>query len=179
MEEDKKVENPQDTTQKTEEGVKVVLAPEQETDLEAVLLAKEEEINRLRRDNKDYKAGMLSWKKKAKKNRDEDEEEDFDEEESNDDRMRRIIREEMAQTDLARANAEKEEIIKKIIRENKEIKTALKNKAQISNLPGGSSQESSTGEGQKNTIWTKEQLDYFKSKGIDPKKVADNWQKTK
>lgn len=180
MEEVKTVENPQDPTKKTEEGI-IAPVPEQKSeDLTVLLTAQEEKIKKLERDNADYRTGMLSWKKKALKkptfvNEKVVEDDDIEEE----DKVRAMIREEMMKTDLAKANSEKEDIIRKIIKENQEIKIALQNKSQISNLPGGNSQETATGEGQKPMTWTKEQLDYFKSKRLDPNKVADNWKKSK
>jgi hypothetical protein len=61
----------------------------------------------------------------------------------------------------------------RILKENKEMKVALQNKSQISNLPGGASQEAPE---VKTELWSPEQLEYFKERGLDPNAVFKNWQ---
>lgn len=60
---------------------------------------------------------------------------------------------------------------KKLVIENKELKTAVKNKPSSTSLGGG---ESGEGKESVTSKWTTEQLAYFKSKGIDPAKVQGN-----
>ncbi len=66
-----------------------------------------------------------------------------------------------------------QDLVKVVLKENKEIKTALANRSQVPNAGTGSSGEDKkpTKEG----FWTEEQVAYFKKKNIDPNKVKDNY----
>lgn len=178
MEPEKQVDNPQEPTKKIEDEVKKdVVDASQQQDYLSDLKKRDEEISRLTRDRDDYRKGMLSWKRKAiqtGEQPEEGEESSLDREE-----VRKILKEELLNSEIARKEAEKDSLIKKMAVENAELRATIGNKAQISNLPGGSSQETATGDGKDPGMWTREQLVYFKSKGLDPKKVAENWQKAK
>ncbi len=56
-----------------------------------------------------------------------------------------------------------------------EMKVALDNRSQISNMPTGGSE--STASEVKNSPWTADQLAEFKKRGVDPNKVWANYQK--
>jgi hypothetical protein len=64
---------------------------------------------------------------------------------------------------------------KKLRKTVSEMKVALDNRSQISNMPSGGSQPVATEV--KNSFWSQEQLDEFKKRGVDPEKVRINYQK--
>lgn len=64
---------------------------------------------------------------------------------------------------------------KKLRKTVSEMKVALDNRSQISNMPSGGSQ--STAPDVKNSPWSPEQLEEFKKRGVDPNKVWANYQK--
>jgi hypothetical protein len=181
MEETKKVEAT-DTTIKNVDGGNIVPAPEQEDTL-ALLKAKEEEIEKLRKEKNDFFVGMNKYKKLAKTNRTTSVDEE--DEDSPEDKMRQIAAEVLLNSEIGKKEAEHRAFIEKIALENSELKRAMQNKSQISNLPGGSSQESITGGDVIKKDWTPEQLEYFKAVErnlppgikIDPAKVMENYKK--
>ena len=83
-------------------------------------------------------------------------------EESDEDRIRRITREELAQTRINEIDSEKESLYKKTLKENQELKLAIQNKApNISTGSGGSTENAVV----TSTLITPEQLAHFKSRG--------------
>lgn len=134
---------------------------EYETLLEEQLKTAEE------RDN--YKKGLL--KAKGKLPDDEIIEED-------DDRVRRIVIEQMAESKSAQIEKAKEDLIKKTLLDNAELRKALANKSQISDTPPGSSVDNPPVKA--DGLLTKEQTAYFKSKGWSDAKIkayAQNYAK--
>lgn len=99
-----------------------------ELDLEAELASKDAEIERIREERENYKRGMLKAKGKLP-------EEDV--EETVEETIRRITREELLNSQQAKAQAEKDALIQKALRENKELKLALKNRSNLT--PSGGS----------------------------------------
>lgn len=87
--------------------------------------------------------------------------------ESEEDRIRRITREEMAQSQIAKIDAEKEDLLKKTLKENKELKLAIQNK------PAGASASGSSNENQvvTSTVISPEQLAAFKARGWTDKDI--------
>lgn len=143
-------------------------------DLLAELKARDEKIAKLSQDRDNYRTGMLKYKKEYEANPDD---KTLEEE-----KIRQIFKEELLNTDLARAMAEKDAFVQKIAKENQELKIAMQNKSQISNMPGGSSQpENDTRVEQ----LTEEQRAHFEKISkeigvkIDPAKFLDNWNKSK
>lgn len=138
----------------------------------AILKEKDEKIAKLSQDRDNYRAGMLKYKKEA--------EQDPENKELEEDKIRQIFKEELLNTDLAKALKEKDEYVQRIARENSELKIAMANKSQISNMPGGSSQSQDV----KVEELTDEQKAHFEriSKEIgvkiDPKKFLENWKKS-
>lgn len=61
---------------------------------------------------------------------------------------------------------------KSILKANKELTVALRNRAQIGNTAQGSSTED--GQKQGDTYFTPEQINFFKKRGLDPEKVKAN-----
>jgi hypothetical protein len=62
----------------------------------------------------------------------------------------------------------------RILKENSELKVAVQNRTGLASTPAGASQPVIT---PTNSEWSKEQLDYFAKKGIDPQKVKANMNK--
>tara|TARA_R110000868_G_scaffold205126_4_gene453440 strand:- start:3444 stop:3992 length:549 start_codon:yes stop_codon:yes gene_type:complete len=161
-----------------EEGVEIINenpAPETlsgEVDYEALLQEKEQELEKIARERENYKQGLLRAKGKLS------EDEMFAEEAASEDRLRSLVREELLKTESARVSQEREEILKKVIRENKELKLANKTKFQKSGAPvsGGSNMDrpESTTE-----FWTEDQISAMKARGIDPDKAKENYLKLK
>ena len=153
------------------EGVKT---PAETPDYEAVLLDKDQRIARLTTDRDNYRTGMLKYKKLS--------EADPDDKSLDEERVKQMIREEMINSEIGKEQAEKDAIIAVIAKENKELKKAIQNKSQISNLPGGSSQPENDLTVEK---LTDEQKAYFDNLSkeigvkIDPNKFLENWNKIK
>lgn len=157
----------------TGEATAGVVEKTAQEDYLAMLKARDEKIAKLAQDRDNYRTGMLKYKKLSEENPDD---KSLDEE-----RVKQMIREEMINSEIGRAQAEKDDLIEKMAKENSEMKIAIANKSQISNLPGGSSQ------GQETTVdkLTDEQKAHFEriSKEIgvkiDPAKFLENWEKSK
>ncbi len=64
---------------------------------------------------------------------------------------------------------------KKLRKTVSEMKVALDNRSQISNMPSGGSQPAVLDN--KNSPWSADQLEEFKKRGVDPNKVWQNYQK--
>lgn len=99
-------------------------------DYEAEMAAKDAEIERLSQVLADKDAGLKKYKAIAKGR--DDWSDDEDEDTLLSEKQRLAIKEEtekvLAQSELAKALQEKEELAKKALRENKELKLALQNK---------------------------------------------------
>ncbi len=109
-----------------------------------------------------YKKGMLKAKGKLKSD-----DEDFEDEDKPDIDVS-VIQDIVEKTLAQKLQKTESDVAKKV----QEIKTAYINRSQISNAPQGVG--SSTPESKGTTFWSKEQLEYFKSRGLDPKKVKQN-----
>jgi hypothetical protein len=140
-------------------------------DYETILKEKDSKISRLAADRDNYRTGMLKYKKLAEDNPDD---KSLDEE-----RVKQMIKEEMVSSELFKEQTEKEALVMTLAKENKELKVAMSNKSQISNLPGGSSQPGDT----KVEELTDDQKSYFDNLSkeigvkVDPKKFLENWRK--
>ena len=131
-------------------------------DLEAKNLALEVEKSRLLEEKDNYKNAYL--KEKRKKEGIVDDEDVL----NDDDRLRKIAREEMSNSRLAEIARERDLIIKKALRENKELKLAQLNKTNVSPANIGTSSE---GISVTSTSITPEQMAYFKSKNFTDKDI--------
>lgn len=127
----------------TEEQVKVTV----DEDLE-------QKVAKLEEQKANYQAAYL--KERAKNHEDETDE----------DKFRRIAREELENSRIVELDRQKDEIIKKVLRENKELKLAVKNKTDI---PVSTTVHS---EGQKvqDTLVTNDQMEAFRKMG-----KSDKW----
>ncbi len=135
-----------------------VIAPSE--DAEAKVAALEAEKATILEREANYRAAYL--KEKAK-NR----EPDIDETE--DEKFRRIAREEMAQASVSKIDVEKESLLKKLAKENKELKLAQLNRTDIP----ASTTTHTEGQGVKDTLIPPDQLAQFKAMGKDDKWIAN------
>ena len=145
----------------TEETVKTSPTVTEE-DLEAKNVALEEEKRRLLEERENYKRAYL--KERRKKG-----EEIIDEEDvlNDEDKLRKIAREEMSNSRLAEIAREQDLIIKKALRENKELKLVNLNK----NTPPASVGTHSESTSVTSTLITPEQMAEFKRRGWDEKDI--------
>lgn len=173
MEENKGVETINEEAPIVDTGVEIIepSAPEavpEEVDYEAELLKKDQELEKIRRERENYKQGLLRAKGKLS------EEELYADEVSQEDKVRSIIREELLNTESSRIAQEREEILAKVLRENKELKLANKTKSQKSGSPvvAGTNQERPKSDTE---FWSPEQLAAMKERNIDPVKAKENY----
>jgi hypothetical protein len=123
-------------------------------DLEAKVLALEEEKNRLNEETANYKKAFLKEKKKKGESFDEGEDEDAE------DKMRRIAREALAESRLGEIARELSAISVRALKENKELKLANMNRPPTNPTATGVHTE---GPVVKDTMVTPEQATYFKN----------------
>ena len=133
-----------------------------EEDLEAKNLALEAEKARLLEEKDNYKNAYL--KEKRKKEGIIDDEDVLNDE----DKLRKIAREEMSNSRQAEIAREQDLIIKKALRENKELKLANLNKTNSTPASVGTHSESIP---VTSTIITPEQMAFFKQKGFSDKDI--------
>lgn len=128
-----------------------------------------EENKRLASDRDNYRKGMLSAKSKLKTMPEPEEGEEADE-------IDRRIQAALEAREESQKLKRQEEIARNLIKQNRELKVALQNRAQVSSAPSGASDKSSF---VKEKYFTDEQLAYFKKRGLDPEKVRTNLEKNK
>lgn len=134
------------------------LSTEATTDYEARIAQLEKEKADLVVRESNYKMALL--KEKSKK--------EVDPDESEEDRIRRITLETISENKIVAIDAEKEELFKKLARENKELKLAQLNNTKLPPQAIGSDEEVVT---VKDTVITPEQLAAFKAKGWTDKDI--------
>ncbi len=139
----------------TEEKDQAIVPDENETKIAAL----EAEKAKLIEEGSNYRLAYLKEKRKN---------EGPDIEETEEEKTRRIIREELAAGRMTEIDKEKEALIQKTIRENKELKLALSNK--------GGTHESTTSHSEQDkkvmdTLVTPEQLVAFKARGWTDKDI--------
>lgn len=127
-------------------------------DFEAKVATLEAEKATILERETNYKLAYLKEKKKNEGN---------DLEESDDDRIRRITNETIAESRLAEIAREQDTIIKKALKENKELKLAFQNK--IPDKPSGGSHSENIEVTSK--ILTSEQLANLKARGWSDKDI--------
>lgn len=149
------------TTQQEEVTVKA-----SEVDYEAVLKQKDEELAQISKEKENYKRGLLKAKGKLP-----DESSGDDDVENSENVMRRIVREEMLSTKEAQLQAEKDNALKAVLKRNKELEVALKNRGQITVTSAGGSNEDKP-EVKTDTYFSQEQIRSLKAKGWSDEKIA-------
>ncbi len=132
------------------ETIVPTIAPEEDFEAKYAQLETEKE---------NYRKAYL--KEAQKKDAPADEEEEI--------RIRRIAQEELANSKLADIAREQDELIRKTLKENKELKLASLNKTSTPPAALGSHSESTP---VRDTAITPEQMDYFKAKGWSEKEIA-------
>lgn len=141
-----------------QEEVKVVASTEDDT--EAKIKALEEQKARLIEESANYKVAYLKEKSKRQDSSDTDEE-DIDE------KVRRITAETLANSRLAEIAQEQDALIKKALKENKELKLAQLNKQDI---PASTTVSTET-QSVQDTMVTPDQMKAFKSRGWSDKDI--------
>lgn len=137
-----------------------------QVDFETILAEKDAELAKIKQEKENYKKGLLMAKGKIP----EDYQADSDGTETQEQMFRRIAREELLATKEAQLLADKDSAYKAVIKRNKELELALKNRGQISSSSAqGSNQDKP--EGKVDNYLSNEQLAYFKAKGWDDKKI--------
>ena len=119
-------------------------------------------LAKLEEEKENYKKAFLKEKSKNKP------QEDFDEEEES--KIRRIAQETIAESRILEIEKEKDAIIQKALRENKELKLALSNKS--TTTPPGTVGTHSESIPVTDTSITPEQLAYFKSRNWSEADIA-------
>jgi len=150
--------------EKKDEAIKTnaeaVAAPEEkkvapDEDLEAKVAQLEAEKAKYIEEGANYKAAY--FKEKAKNREDETDEEKF----------RRIAREELEQSKIMELDRQKDEIIRKALKENKELKLAQLNKTIVPASVGSHSESQPV----RDTLVTDEQIAAFKARGWSDKDI--------
>ncbi len=134
------------------------------TELEKALAEKDAQLVKLAAERDNYKKGMLKAKGKVPK----DDEDDSDEEEI-EEKVTRLVKEQLLETQFNLAQKEKDDLILKTLARNKELETALKNRSQISTAGAGSSSETKLSP--KDPVLSAEKLASLKALGWDDKKI--------
>lgn len=142
----------------TEASTVTIASPE---DLEAKVAALEAEKLILIKEAENGANYRVAYLKEKNKNSNTDEDDE--------DRMRRIASETVANSRLAEIAREQDAIIKKALKENKELKLAQMNKTDI---PVSTSTHTETSTQVRDTLVTPEQLASFKAMGWDDGKIA-------
>ena len=144
-------------------------APEiaQEVDYAAIIEAKDAELAKLAVEKENYRKGLL--KAKGKLPDDDYSVDNIDETE--DEKISRIVDQRLLQTKEAQLKAEKDTAFANIIKRNKELEIALKNRQQISATSTGSNSEKTGTEVKTDTYFSPEQIQVLKAKGYDDKKI--------
>lgn len=156
MEEEKKA---------VEEGAGEAAAQQvtEENPLEKELAVKDALIAKLTTERENYRKGMLKAKGKIS------EEEEDDSEESLEDKVQRMVKEQLIDAQLNQAQREKDDLLKSALARNKELETALKNRSQIATAGQGSGSETKVTP--KDNILSEEKLKQLKGLGWDDKKI--------
>lgn len=136
--------------------------PVDKDDAEARIALLEAERNKAIEEAANYKLGMLKAKGKLK------EEFENSEDESEDEKIERIVNEKLSKTKIAQIDTAKEELLKKLAKENKELKLAQLNKTTTTPTTMGIHSESTP---VKDTIVTPDQMSAFKAKGWNDKDI--------
>lgn len=146
-------------TKATEANVETI-ASQETIDNEAEFARLEAEKNKAIEEAANYKLAYLKEKKKKEDFVDEDEDEEA--------KIRRITTETLAESRLAEIARQQDEIIKKALKENKELKLAQLNKTGMPPASMGTHSESTP---VRDTLVTPEQMTAFKAKGWSDKDI--------
>jgi hypothetical protein len=148
-----------ETTQSIAPETVVTPTMAEEGDAEAIIKALEAEKNKAIEIAANYKVAYLKEKGKHS--------EDFVDE-TEEEKTRRLIREELASTKIAQIDIEKEKLLNKLAKENKELKLANLNKTGTPPATIGAHSEFTP---VTDTMVTPEQLSAFKARGWSDKDI--------
>lgn len=138
----------------------VIPAVQTEEDIEAKIAALEAAKAKALEEAANYKIAYLKEKTKAK---------DFDsDDETEDERIERIVQEKITATKVAQIDLEKEALLAKALKENKELKLAQLNKTTTPPAAVGTHSE---GTPVTSTLITPEQMAAFKARGWTDKDI--------
>ena len=137
-----------------------------EVDYEAIIAAKDAEIAKVAAEKENYKKGLL----KAKGKLPEDDQSDTDSLEDMETIIDRKVTEKLLSTKEAQLQAERDNALKAVLKRNKELELALKNRGQITSASGSGSNQDKP-EVRTDNYFSPEQISALKAKGFDDKKI--------
>jgi hypothetical protein len=142
-----------------------VKAPEaSQDDAASLLAAKDAEISRLSDERENYRRAALKAKGKY---HEEDTPDDLDE------LIEKKVQEKLYDVQIVKAQQEKEAILQKTLRENAELRNAIKNRPPAPSAAGANQGRATVGD-TATGYWSPDQEADLKKKGLDPQKVWDN-----
>ena len=143
-----------------------VVTPQEttEVDYEKLLADKDTELNIVREKKEQYRKGLLKAKGKLP--------EDDDLEESLDDKVSRLVKEQILSTRESQVQAEKDALVTTLAKKNKELTLALKNRSQVTDTSASGSNQDKP-DVKVDSFFSKEQISSFKAKGWSDKKIED------
>lgn len=136
----------------------------QDVDYQAELTAKEEELNKVRIERDNYRKGMLKAKGKIPDDYSQD-----DDKPDLDDLVAQKVQEALLATKEAQIEAEKQQLLAKMAKENSELKIALANRSQVGS--GGTGANQDGGMEVKNQFFSDAQIADLKKRGWDDEKI--------
>lgn len=142
-------------------------------DYQTLLEQKNAEIASLTRDRDNYKKGLLKSKGKITE---EEPSSDVYEQPQIEEIVAKQVQEALHAAKLNQIEAEKNALIEKALRENKELKIALANKQGISTAPSGTSSDTSTSS---TSYWSPDQIKELKDKGFTDEMIRQAAQNAK
>lgn len=151
----------EDQTVATDQTVKSTTATEEVDDIESKLAQLEAEKNKAIEEAANYRLAFLKEKNKKQ--------EDYSfQDESEEEKIARLVKEEVAKQKIAQLESEKEQLLQKVIKENKELKLSNLNKT---NVPPAIVGGHSEGTPVRSTTITPEQASAFKARGWSDKDI--------
>ncbi len=166
-----------ETTQAVETKVEVAATQpgaesthtDSQVDFAAIMAAKDEELAKVKLEKENYRKGLL----KAKGKIPDVEVTDDDTTETQEEMTRRIVREEQLAGQEAQLSAEKDAALAAIIKQNQELRLAMKSQNAVGS--GGVSGNQAKNEIKVTTdFFSAEQLADLKKRNLDPEKVKAN-----
>ena len=127
-----------------------------EVDYEAILAENAKELAKVREEKENYRKGMLKAKGKLPPEEDSDDQTS----ETSEEMVRRITREELLSTKEAQILANNDTTLKAVLKHNKELTLALKNRGQITQ-PSGEGSNQDKPEGKIDNYFSNEQIAAF------------------
>lgn len=169
-EEKKAVETTTETAAAQSQGVETKVSTAPETpDYSALLAIKDAELAKVREEKDNYRKGLLAAKGKLPEETDPyayTETKVLDE-----DLMRKIAREEYLNTKESQLQSERETALQAVVKQNEELRLALKNRSQVASTTGGSNQERP--EVKTDSFFSNEQIASLKAKGFTDQMIEN------